>query len=173
MQFFKLLVAQQMTGEGQARSNADNAKLRAQGHGQHGSGRFERCFGQRVAKKVRVLVPQFLVQQVHHHAERPARLGSGRTVAAGHMRVKCLRQDDGGAGVAAQVLVHGVEGKAGGRIVFKRGGAVDDGVNPAKLLDHFRQQVAYRRRVRQVGAKGGARTGQLGAVGNGFGGVFP
>ena len=83
-----------------------------------------------------------------------------------------LRQDDGGAGVAAHVLVHGGKAEIGGRVVLEGRGAVDDGVDAAELRDDLGQQIAHGGLVGLVGAEGRAGAGQPRAVGHGSGRVF-
>ncbi len=67
-----------MAGERQARGHADHADQGRQRQRQHGGGAVQRGFGQGVAEKIRVQVPQLLVEQVHHHARGA---GCGRALA--------------------------------------------------------------------------------------------
>ena len=72
------------------------------------------------------------------------------------MRVQRLRQQDGRAGVAAQVLFHGGKAEAGGAVVLEHGGAVDHGVDLAEVGHHARQQGAHGGFVGQIGIEKGA-----------------
>ena len=83
MQRFKLRIGQQMAGQCQAGRHAHHPHQRGKGHGQHGVGCFQRRFGQRVTQKIRILIPQFLVQQVDHRA---ARAGGLNGLVAGFVR---------------------------------------------------------------------------------------
>jgi hypothetical protein len=79
---------QQVAGQRQAGGHAHHANLRCQRHRQHGVGGFQRGFGQGVAEKIGVLVPQLLVQQVHHHAQRTTFRASSVPWSRRHMRVQ-------------------------------------------------------------------------------------
>ena len=88
-------------------------------------------FGEGVAEKIGVEVPQLLVQHVHHHTG---------TLALFHMGVQQLCQDDRSACVAAQMLLHGCKAKILGAVVFKKCCAVNDRIQlPHVLLCRFKQ----------------------------------
>ena len=96
-------------------------------------GRFECGFGQGVAEKIGVLVPELLVEQVDDRTRR---------VSRADMRMQRLRQHDGRAGVAVQMFVQRGKTKAGGGVMLEGRGAVDDRIDPTKMGDDAGQQAA-------------------------------
>ena len=59
------------------------------------------------------------------------------------MGVQRLSQQNGGPRVAAHVFFHRGKTEGGGLVMFKRRGAVDDGIHMAKFVDDLRQQIAH------------------------------
>ena len=150
----ELSFSEQVRRERQPRRHAHHAHQRRQADGQHRACGLQRGLGKGVAQEIRVLVPKFLIEQIDHHASAArCRFIASLHTCREQMRVQSLRQHDGCAGVAGQMLLHRRIAKALRPIVLKQRRAVDHSIEPPHLRDHLICQAPGSRFIGQISLK--------------------
>ncbi len=162
----KFFLTEHMTGQRQPWGHAHHAHLGGQRQRQHGGGRLQGGFGEGVAEKIRVLVPQLLVKQIHHYAFCIGLLGAGLTLH--DVLVQITPQHNGRSGVAGHVLLQQGIGKILCAVVSKQGCTVDHRIQPPQRLHGGGHQCAGSGFVGQIGHQGAGGHAQRLAIGHGL-----